>query len=157
VDNRILEIVFYLMDYLHDTHGQTNSLGDLSIDLKGLGYSDEEITRAYSWVLDHVQTGGEQLYSSIPEHGGSVRVLTQAERTMFMPDAYGLLTKLMALEVLDLEQLEDILERISLFGQQPVSVEQLKLIVSMVAFSEHTEAESQILLDDEALPTTDVN
>jgi uncharacterized protein Smg (DUF494 family) len=157
VDNRILEIVFYLMDYLHESHGQMAGLGDLSMDLKGLGYSDEEITRAYSWVLDHVQSSGEQLYASLPEAGGSTRVLTPSERSMFTPDAYSFLLRLSVLEVVRLGEFEEIIERIAMFGQQPVSVEQLKMIVAVVVFGDHSEAEGLALLGDKLDPSIDVN
>ena len=157
VDNRILEIVFYLMDYLHETHGQMAGLGDLSMDLKGLGYSDEEITRAYTWVLDHVQSSGEQLYSSLHEAGGSTRVLTPTERSMFSPDAYAFLLRLSALQIVSPSEFEEIIERIAMFGQQPVLVEQLKLIVAVVAFGDHSEAEGLALLDDKLDPSIDVN
>lgn len=157
MDNRILEIVFYLMDYLHENHEQASSISDVSLDLKGLGYSDEEITRAYYWILDHLQGASERLYSSFPGECRSTRILTDLERSYLSAEAHGFLIKLAGINVIDSEQFESVLDRVALFGQHPVSLEQLKFIVTLVAFGAHTDIDNRVLLDDESDPPACVN
>ena len=157
MDDRVLEIVFYLMDYLHEGNPQVSNLSDVSLDLRGLGFSDEEITQAYSWILEHFQSSREQLYSAIPETTGSVRVLTDLERTLLTLDAHALLVRLAASCVISPLQYEEILERCAIFGQQPVSAEHLKLIISLVAFGEHENLDRTPLFGDDSDRLADVN
>jgi len=157
VDDRVLEIVFYLMDYLHEGHPQVSNLSDVSVDLRGLGFSDEEISKAYSWILEHFQTSREQLYSSIPEKTDSLRVLTDMERTLLTLDAHALLVRLAASQLISPLQFEEILERCAIFGQQPVSVDHIKLITSLVAFGEHENLDRAPLFGDESDRLADVN
>ncbi len=154
---RILEIVFYLVDYIQEGHGQLSNLTDLSTDLKGLGYSDKEIASAYSWILEHLNAASEHLYSAFPEVSGSTRILTEAERARLTPEAYGFLTKLSGLEMIDSRQVEVVLEHVDMFGHRTVSLEQLKLIISAVAFDESGQLDSQSLLDDESDSVLHVN
>ena len=157
MDDRVLEIVFYLMDYLHDGHSQVSNLSDVSLDLRGLGFSDEEISQAYSWILEHFQSSREQLYSAIPEKTDSVRVLTDMERTLLTLDAHALLVRLTESRLINPLQFEETLERCAIFGQQPVSVDHLKLIISLVAFGEHENLDRTPLFGDDSDRLADVN
>lgn len=134
MDNRVLEILFYLMDRLHEGPGRSASLSDVAGDLKGLGYSDDEINSAYAWLLEHGQGAAETLYSQFPVGIASTRVLTDLERSRFVPDAYSFLVKAVTVGFLDQEQLETILDRVAVLGQRPVTAGQLKLLVSLIAF-----------------------
>ena len=136
MDNRVLEILFYLMDRLHETHGQMAALTEVSGDLKGLGYSDEEISSAYAYILDHLQAGGDRLYDGLENSGGSVRILTDLERSRFEPDAYGFLVRASRVGLADSRQLELILGRVGILGEKPVTLEQLRMLVALVAFED---------------------
>ena len=48
------------------------------------------------------------------------------------PEAQGFLLKLVNLSLVDHEQFEGIMERVSVFGSKSVSLEQIKLIASSV-------------------------
>lgn len=134
MDNRVLEILFYLMDRLHEAPGRAASLNDVAGDLKGLGYSDDEINSAYAWLLEHGQGATETLYSDFPSTAGSSRILTELERSRFVPDAYSFLVRTVTVGLIDPEQLEAILDRVAVLGQRPVTLSQLKLLVSLIAF-----------------------
>ncbi|UCC43659.1 MAG: DUF494 family protein [Candidatus Zixiibacteriota bacterium] len=136
MDNRVLEILFYLMDRLHETHGQMAALTEVSGDLKGLGYSDEEISSAYAYILDHLQAGGDRLYDDLGGSDGSVRILSDLERSRFEPDAYSFLVKASTVGLIDSRQLELILGRVGVLGQKPVTLGQLKMLVALVAFED---------------------
>ena len=91
--NRILEIVVYLMDHIQEHRGQIIDIEDLSANLRGLGYTENEISSAYSWLVDRFEASGDNFFSSFPEEHCSTRILTDYERYMFTPDAYGFLLK----------------------------------------------------------------
>jgi len=157
VDNRVLEIVFYLVDHIQERHGRLTDLGDISLDLQGLGYSDDEIASAYSWILEHLQASSEHLYSAFPAGTGSTRILTDLERFQFAPEAHSFLVRLRSMCIIDDEQLEAILERVTAIGQDPITLDQIKLIASSVAFDESGELESDSLFDDEPDSTLRIN
>lgn len=134
--NRILEIVVYLMDHIQEHRGQIIDIEDLSANLRGLGYTENEISSAYSWLVDRFESSGDNFFSSFPEVHCSTRILTEYERYMFTPDAYGFLLKLQNQNLIDDEQFETVLERGALFNPKPLAEEQVKLIVSSVVFNE---------------------
>ena len=109
MDSRILEIVFCLMDYAQDSDDQIEDISDYSDSLKNLGYTDHEISTAYNWVLDHVGSTVENLYSVFPEQAASARVLTDVERARLTPEAHGFMLKLVNLGIMNGEQFEMVL------------------------------------------------
>jgi len=140
--DRVLEIVVHLMDHLRDNHGQISDMDLIFSDLKGLGYTDNEISSAYCWVMDRFNGPDEAYFSDFPQKHSSSRILTNYERHQLSPEAYGFLIKLTHLDLLDDEQFEMVIERSSLFAPKPISLDQIKLITSSIVFQDMTELES---------------
>ncbi len=133
--DRVLEIVVFLMSQIRETKGRLENLEDMSDRLKSQGFTDNEISSAYSWVLDQLQTDSQFLYN-FSHPGGSFRVLTEKERQHFTIEAMGYLLQLRHLGLLTDGQLEQIMERGSLVGPPPVNLPQLKVVVGTVLFRE---------------------
>jgi uncharacterized protein Smg (DUF494 family) len=144
--NRILEIVVFLMDYIRDDHGHQSEADDVSTALRNLGYSDQEISSAYTWFLEQFKGTPEQFFSKFPEDRSSLRVLTDVERTYVLPEAHGFLIKLRNGGVINGEQFEAIIERAIFFATEPITLEQMKIISSAVVFNETDELEGPTLL-----------
>ncbi len=155
--NRILEIVVYLMDHMRENHGRLPGVDDLSPDLRNLGYSDSEISSAYSWVMDRYESSHETYYSSFPKQHSSNRILTGFERSLFSTEAHGFLVRLMNLDLIDDEQLESIIERGGVFGPRLVTVDQVKVIASAVVFGEFGELNGFSLFDSQIDPSLKIN
>ncbi len=155
--NRVLEIVVYLIDHMRENSGMLPSMDDLTPDLHSLGYSDNEISTAYSWVIDRYEHSNEPFFAQFPEEHHSNRVLTQYERLQLTPEAYGFMVKLVSLSVIDDEQFETVLERAFSISPQRVSLEQIKLVTAAVLFNEFSEIESLALFDPKIDPTLTVN
>jgi len=134
MSNRILEIVVFLMDYLRDRGGNHFETEDVSKSLRSMGYSDTEITSAYSWLVDRFETAPERYFSQFPEQQKSTRVLTGIEQAMLTVEGQGLLLKLINLGLVDAEQFEEVVDRLTVFGSKPVTLEQVKMIASTVLF-----------------------
>jgi len=145
VDSRILEIVFCLMDYAQDSDDQMEDMSEYSSNLRSLGYTEQEISTAYHWILGQTGPSAENLYSVIPARSGYSRVLTEAERARLTPEAHSFLLKLFNLGILDSEQFEAVLDRLTVSGQRLVTPEQVKLVVSAVMFYEYGQAERDLL------------
>lgn len=155
--NRILEIVVYLMDSMRENQGELPSMDDLTPDLRSMGYSDGEISSAYSWVIDRYEHTNEPFFAQFPDEHHSNRVLTQYERLQLTPEAYGFLVKLVAISVIDDEQFETVLERAFAVSPQRVTLEQIKLVTAAVLFNEFSEVESLALFDPRVDPTLTIN
>ena len=145
MDSRILEIVFYLMDHIQNGDDQLSGLQEYSADLKDLGYSDNEISSAYRFILDQLGTPAEPLYSDIPERQFASRVLTSLERSRLSPEAHGLLLRLCNSGFLSGRQFENILDRLMLAGPRLVSADQVKLLVSAVLISDSDRSKTDLL------------
>jgi uncharacterized protein Smg (DUF494 family) len=135
VGDRVLEIVVLLMSQIRESKGRIENLEDMSDRLKSQGFTDNEISSAYSWVLDQLQTDSQFLYN-FSRSGNSFRVLTDKERQHFSIEALGYLLQLRYLALLNDSQLEQILERSTLVGPPPVNLAQLKVVIGTVLFHE---------------------
>ncbi len=134
--NRILEIVVFLIDYMQSHNNTPSDSDDVSSVLEAEGYSDDEISSAYSWLLQRYDSAPEQYFSDFPPARTSVRILTQSERTQLSAEAQGFLLKLFHVSLIDSEQLEMVLERVSTFGPSAVDLDQMKLIASSVVLDD---------------------
>ena len=136
MDSRILEIVFCLMDYVQDSDDQMEDMSEYSSNLMSLGYTEHEISTAYNWILGHTGSTPEHIYSMIPDRSATSRILTESERARLTTAAHGFLLKLFNLGILDSQQFEAVLDRLTLSSQRLVTPEQVKLVVSAVLFHE---------------------
>jgi uncharacterized protein Smg (DUF494 family) len=133
--DRVLEIVVMLMSHIRETRGQLDNLEDISEALKSQGFTENEISSAYSWILDQLQTES-QLLQNLSHNNGSFRILSEVERQHLTPSAFGYLLQLKHLGLLNDGQMELVLERGLLMGPPPISLEQIKIIVGTVLFHE---------------------
>lgn len=145
--NRIFEIVAFLIDYTQGDMGRLSDTDDLWGALEDQGYSDDEISSAYSWLLKRFDSPPQQLFSAFPKTHSSNRILTSSEGSQLTTEAHGFLIKLLNLSLIDDEQLETIMDRVSIFGPKPVALDQIKFIASSVAFSDLDELDGLSLFD----------
>lgn len=153
VGDRVLEIVVLLMTHIKESRGLLENLEDISDSLRSQGFTDNEITTAYSWVLDQLQTDS-QLLHTISQPSNSYRVFSEKERQHFDKDALGYIMQLRHLGLLNLSQLETVLERGALVGPAPINIDHIKILVGTVLFRDSGRPElfrqsSYIFNDDE--------
>lgn len=135
MQDRILEIVVYLMNQLAEEQGSLNSIDDMSDDLRSMGFTDKEISSAYSWLLNHFEDYPESFeFRDKNKKRNSFRVLSDIERKIISPEGYGYLIQLKKLGLLTTEQFEMILDRCALFTTDPVSVGEIKMFASAAMF-----------------------
>ena len=144
MDSRIWEIVFYLMDNLHSPSTEIPSLSDISVDLRNLGYSEDEISSAYSWMLDNVSGSHGVVFRELSTTKPWHRILSPAERTRFTSKAHSYLMTMVNSGDLNCQDLEEILDRVEFLGTLPVDLDQLEAIVHAVEteIPEHAHGET---------------
>jgi uncharacterized protein Smg (DUF494 family) len=145
--NRILEIVVLLIDYFRENQDHFMNIEDLSSSLKARGYTENEISSAYTWLVERYDAAPDKHFSEFPTMPTSNRVLTDSERRQLSLEAHGMLIKLLSLSLVDNEQFEAILERATMVTSLPVTIEQLKLIASSVIFRDTEEIDRITMLD----------
>ena len=141
MSNRILEIVVLLIDYFRESQDHFSNMDDLSVSLKARGYTDSEISSAYSWLMERYENSPESYFSSFPDLNGSQRVFSEEERFQLSIDAQGLLHKLLSLGLIDNEQFESVLERAAMISNMPLDLDQVKMVASTLIFRDIDELE----------------
>ncbi|MDF1545349.1 MAG: DUF494 family protein [bacterium] len=139
--NRILEIVVLLIDYFRENQDHFSNIDDLSSNLKARGYTDSEISSAYSWLMDRYENAPEKHFSNFPDLSGSHRVFSEEERFQLTIESQGFLHKLLGLGLIDNEQFEAILERATMVSGSPLDLDQVKMVASTLIFRDIDELE----------------
>jgi len=129
---KVIEILVYLMSEVQEN----KRLSDVDLgDLKSQGYTQSEISAAFSWLYDTMRITDGVLTRATKPGLGSRRVLNEAEKIVFSTESQGYLIQLRELELLDDQDLEGVIERAMIAGYERLSVDELREIVASVLFS----------------------
>lgn len=137
MEERILEIVFYLVEHLRSHNGQIGSFGTISKDLRSRGFTDSEISSAYGWFLEELQKDGGRIN---PNTGSTqaVRIMSPLEMDHFTPQAAGFLIQLLNFRLISPGQFERIMDKAMLLGSEKIDLPVMKVIASRYVFSSGT-------------------
>jgi uncharacterized protein Smg (DUF494 family) len=118
---KVLEIVIYLIRYLEENGGRFESIKDMAKDLREQGFTDNEINKAYVYILDQYRQPGFVIRSSAHSKSRFYRrILSDYERGFFTSEGYGALIQMKHLGIIDDLQLEMIIERATFSGQDKI-------------------------------------
>ena len=140
---RIMEIVFFLLSEIKEDKPLAE------IDLKPLsvrGFSEIEISTAFSWLIDKFSQGGEDpLILSVPfgkkqsilgstKDLASFRVYHEIESSVIAKEARGFMMQMLELGILTDSDVEFMIDRIMLSGAQSASLDEVKDFVTSMLF-----------------------
>ena len=99
-----------------------------------MGFSDNEISSAYGWFLEEVQS--RDMQEIITERNGNAppRHFSEPEKQVFSVEARGFLIQLYQMGLLSPEQFEAIIDRVNLLEPSSVDINTLKIIASSIIF-----------------------
>jgi len=132
---RVVEIILFLMNELR-SH---KKLSDVDVSLLSRnGYTQGEISTAFSWLFDRITVGQEQM---TPLQGAptSFRVLHEIEKMAIAPEAFGYLLQFQQLGLLRNDDIEAIIERIMAAGFMSVGLQEMKSFVAGYLFDPESE------------------
>lgn len=134
MEDRILEIVFYLVQYVRSHNGSLAHLDDISKSLKNLGFTESEISSAYGWFLEEVQSRSEKFVFTNDKGETSPRIFSDIEKQQIGTDAQGYLIQLYQMGLLDEENFEQVVERAMMVSPDQIDLSSMKMIASTVLF-----------------------
>ncbi|MEK7250097.1 MAG: DUF494 family protein [Bacteroidota bacterium] len=129
---RVVEILVYLMAEI-DANKRLSEI-DLD-DLKSKGYTQSEISAAFSWLYDNLPVQDGVVVRGAIASKESRRVLHDAEKLMMTTDAQGYLMQLCEVGLLENRDLENVIERAMMSGFEKLSMYEMREIVAAVLFA----------------------
>ncbi|MFQ5648561.1 MAG: DUF494 family protein [bacterium] len=151
MNERVVEILIYLMSAIRKNHNVTQKLDLLSENLIQKGYSESEISNAFTWLLDKLNYESEEIVQNQgPALKHSFRHLHEIERSVISTEAYGYIIQLTELGIIDELDVEQILERAMIMGTPQVIVEDIKSIVAAMLFTSDSMLEGGYFVFEES-------
>jgi len=129
----VLEVLLYLFDnYLAEGGDYVTSQEALTAELNQAGFTQTDITNAFSWLEELSSICEQQVENNSGGHKGSMRYLLPAERNRLGREAYGLMLTLENAGILDPLSREMVLERVMALEVEELDLDQFKWVVLMV-------------------------
>jgi len=126
---RIVELIVFLIGELKTReHFREINVSTLS----NQGYTQTEISTAFAWLFDNIQSRKGRSASS--DKGRSVRILHSVEQSVLRPGAYGYLLQCFQLGLLSEEDVESVIERIMMAGIPLAGEEDVKSAIAALLF-----------------------
>lgn len=130
---RLIEIIVYLLQEFQQDQSKEN-YKDFSKELISKGYTENEITMAFGWIFNHMQTQPAEDAETFHYTQDSSRVLHEVEKLVFQPQAYGYLIQLRHLNLLSDYDVEVVIDRALSMGTPTVTVDDIKSIAASLIF-----------------------
>jgi uncharacterized protein Smg (DUF494 family) len=130
MQERIVEIILYLVNELKSN----KRLNDVDVSsLTRDGYTQSEISSAFSWLFERLSTG-KSMTKSTSGVSSSHRMLNDTEKMVVGSHAYGYLIQCQQLGLLSNGDVETIIERIMIAGFAAVGLPEMKSFVAGYLF-----------------------
>jgi len=133
MQERILEIIVYLLNELQQDRKGKDKI-DLTRDLLLKGYTDGEVSLAFSWIFNYLKNPPQDRGGMDIEYNDQLEDYPEFEKLVISPDAYGFLLQLIQLGVIKESDIEMFIERAVAFGKDDISVDDLKSIIATILF-----------------------
>ncbi len=136
MNERVVEILVFLMSQIRANNGTIERLDGVSRELLNQGYTENEINAAFSWLFEKMEMDQEEMLDEQEvELNKAFRVLHDAEKVVIRPEAHGYLIQLKELGIISLVDMEQIIERAMMLGESSVSADDIKSLVVSYLFS----------------------
>jgi Smg protein len=131
LDNKALDIIIYLAQYIKSNQGKLGNLVEVFRDLQELGFSEDEIRKASHWFLNRLpgiyksEKGKSSLYSH----------LSGLNQNYFTPESFGFLYQIEELGLLNQNEMEILIQRSLALGEDKVELQTIKNLANILFFS----------------------
>ena len=125
---RIVDILVVLMDEIKSGGMKNERMEVLSTELMKRGYSEHEISTAFSWILERIVVPEDE----ITANPGSFRVLHDIEKIFISKEAFGFLIQLASLGILSHSEIEQVIETALMESSPGLGVDRIKTLIADV-------------------------
>lgn len=142
---KIIEIIVYLLSELKNN----KQLAEVDMDnLANLGYTQNEINTAFSWVYSKIYAG-EKVFLDPNSDTRSQRFLHDAEQNVVSPEGYGYLVQLKELGLINNMDIDLIIDKIMVSSYSNVSKEDMKSIIAsyLLDIDEMNDTNSRVMIN----------
>lgn len=142
---KIIEIIVFLLSELKNN----KPLADVDIDnLAKLGYTQNEINTAFSWVYSKIYAG-EKIFLDDKSDSKSQRFLHDTEQFIISPEAYGYLIQLKELSLINNMDIDLIIDKIMVSSYNFISLDEMKSIIAsyLLDIEEMNDANSRVMIN----------
>jgi uncharacterized protein Smg (DUF494 family) len=123
---KIIEIIVFLLSELKNN----KQLAEIDVDkLSNLGYTQNEINTAFSWVYSKIYSG-ERIFIDDTTESNSHRFLHDVEQNVIEPEAYGYLIQLRELGLINNMDVDLVIDRIMVSSFNRVDLADMKLMIA---------------------------
>jgi len=130
MNERVVEILIYLMHEIRQKRGNIELMNGISKDLIGKGYTENEINAAFSWLFERFKSDSEDILVNEEADEKSYRMLSDIERLVVSSKAFGYLIQLRQLRLIEQSEMEQIIERAMMLGVSSIGIEEIKTVVA---------------------------
>lgn len=146
--------MFEVLVYLFENYYQADGYPDqdtLTRKLTAAGFENNEISDALDWLRDLLEPGRERHDADeVTGFGDSFRAYNRTELAALGPDCLGFLTFLESAGVITPGIRETVIDRALALDEEPVALDEFKVIVLMVLWTRRGDVDALIL--EELLP-----
>jgi uncharacterized protein Smg (DUF494 family) len=123
---KVLEIIVLLLAELK----QNKQLSDVDLNqLEKLGYTQNEINTAFSWVYSKIYTG-DKIFVDADNNTKSNRFLHDVEQNIITSEAYGYLIQLKELGLLNNMDVDLIIDKLMVTSYNKVDLVEMKYMIA---------------------------
>lgn len=132
LENKAIDIIIYLAQYVKDDQSKVGNLIEALKDLRELGFSENEIKRAYLWFLNRLP----KFLRSHKEKCNLCSWLKGFKDENFTPESYGFLYQMEELGVLNGKEIELLIQKSLALGKQKIEIQTVKNLANILLFSD---------------------
>ncbi len=133
MNKRLLEIIAFAMKEIKENSIENIDLQFITEVLLERGFSEEEISAAMSWLVNHGETIDRIIRKQQEGMPRPVwRMLNETERQAISPEAYSYLFHLREMELLNDDDMETIIERAVNIKLPSLDVEDMQDLIAIV-------------------------
>ncbi len=132
---RIIEIIVFVMSALKISKKALTEIDFTT--LENMGYSQPEINAALSWIVSGAEYRDKFNVVNAPKSENPLRIMIDDERDIFTMESISELNNYVNLGIITYEQMELIIERLTVVGVSKVTPDLLKSIIASLVFSQN--------------------
>lgn len=127
MQERILELIIFLMEEINSDSGPNFEMDHITHELRLKGFSDYEIGIALSWIFDH---SDDKSFKEESIDNDAFRILNSVEKYQLPPEIYGYLISLKQLKLINNTDLENIIQHLFQIERSSLDLDLTKHIVA---------------------------